>query len=562
MKSTFPKAAKTILSLTVLGLLCACHKENQPPAPTATVPAKSGIVSAEKTSFDEVTAKLDPGGSLYVYLSTEKVLSGLSDRLNTISNFLGSLPGIPGAQVDTINRVFDVVSSCVKDSGVEQISGLGMSSIARETNFYYSKLVVHHYPGQDQGMLWSVMGKTPHPLKELDMLPEDTVMATVLDLDLPLLWSDVQSHLRALHLPVVDQALDQLPSNFAKHTQLDFQKTLDSLSGTYGVILTLDPEKKISLPLPSGAMEIPSPGLAIFAKVNSDLIFDRVDQLAKGNPLVVRLDNSELRMRTMTIPLPLPIDLRPSIARTGDYLILATSDNLIQDLLAVKDGKKKGYKTTAEFARLSQGIPDQGNNFSLVSARFIKSMEQIQQQAMTNQGTLSAAQVKTLQEAFNKGGQDGSYSVGANGSDGWVGYANGSQTIQSAVLPIVAGVGLAAAIAIPNFIKARQAAQGNPTTSAADPQMREYNRIVANLRQLQTAKQLWASQKGKEKGDAVTMEDLAPYLKSGLIKPIADEEYNPQPVGTAPTARLAHELRGHAAGSEITAPARKKRPAA
>jgi hypothetical protein len=211
-------------------------------------------------------------------------------------------------------------------------------------------------------------------------------------------------------------------------------------------------------------MDIPSPGLAIVAKVNSDVIFNRVDELCKGNPLVVRVDTSDLKMRTMTIPLPLPLELRPSIARSGEYLILATSDTLVQDILAVKAGKKKGFKSTEEFARLSQGIPNEGNNFMLVSSQFIKSMSQIQAQALTNKGSMTSAQVESMQHAFNGGATGGNYSVGANGPEGWEGCANGSQSLQSAILPLAAGVGVAAAFAIPNLIKAHQAA--HPAASA------------------------------------------------------------------------------------------------
>jgi hypothetical protein len=314
-------------------------------------------------------------------------------------------------------------------------------------------------------------------------------------------------------------------------------------------------------------MEIPSPGLAIIIKVNSDVIFNRIDEVSKGNPLVSRTDNPDLKMRTVAIPIPLPVDLRPSIARSGDYLLLATTDTMIQDILAVKSGKKKGFKSTAEFARISQGIPDQGNNFSLVGDRFLKSMMEIQRQTLTNKGALTAAQVDSLQHAFNNVTNASAFSVGVNGPDGWEGFANGSQTLQSAILPVVAGIGVAAAVAIPAFVKARQSAQnssGTPSDNGApDSETVQYNHILKNLRLLQTAKQKWAEDKGKQKGDAATLGDLAPYFENGPMKPVNDEEYTPQPVGTPPTARLAHDLHGHAAGSEITAPSpREKKSAA
>src|SRR5271157_1311110 len=131
------------LPLAVLALLCGCQKQEQKPAAPPAAGPRPAIVSAEKTSFDQVTARLDPGGNFYLYLSTEQALSGLSAKMTGISNFIGNLPGVPGEQGQTISKVFDFATTCLKDSGIEQISGVGMSSIAREPGFYYGKLIVH-----------------------------------------------------------------------------------------------------------------------------------------------------------------------------------------------------------------------------------------------------------------------------------------------------------------------------------------------------------------------------------------------------------------------------------
>jgi hypothetical protein len=119
-------------------LLAGCQKneETSPPPPTPAKPAKPAIVSAEKNSFDEVTAKLDKGGNFYLYLSTEQILSGLSNHLTAASNLISALPSIPGTGRETLDKVFAVLGVLVQESGISQISGLGMSSIAREPGFY------------------------------------------------------------------------------------------------------------------------------------------------------------------------------------------------------------------------------------------------------------------------------------------------------------------------------------------------------------------------------------------------------------------------------------------
>ena len=91
-------------------------------------------------------------------------------------------------------------------------------------------------------------------------------------------------------------------------------------------------------------------------------------------------------MRTMPIGLPLPIQLRPSIARSGDYLFFATTDSLIQEAVAVKGGQKPGLKSTDEFKKLSLGVPQQGNSFCFVSKTFSQAMLKFHQGASARAG--------------------------------------------------------------------------------------------------------------------------------------------------------------------------------
>jgi hypothetical protein len=458
----FPMNANSFVSrsvalLSAFLLAAGCHK-NEPAPPTAVAAGAQTpeIVSAEKTSFDEVTAKLNKGGNLFVYLSTEQALRGLSNRISSLSNVASAWPGIPSDARDKLGRALEALNDFAVNSGIDQISGIGMSSIAREPGFYYGKMVIHHYEGQNNGVIWSLFGNTPHPL-QLDLLPESTALALFSDFDLPMAWTNMSNFVAGLDLPPIAAALHQAPIQFHEHTGLDLGDVLHSLDGAYGIIFTLDEHKKITLPVPGHPLEMPSPGLAIVIRVNSDIIFNRVDEALKGNPLVSKVDDPDLKMRTMNIPLPIPIDLRPTVARFGDYLVVASSDTLVREILAVKSGKNKGFTATDEFKKLSQGIPDRGNNFSLVTSAFSRAAVQVHQQFADQQA--AAGQTQPLPQFFSGQSNSFSYSVGVNGPQGWEGFANGNHSMQALVVPAVAAVGAAAAIAVPNFVKARQAAQ-------------------------------------------------------------------------------------------------------
>jgi prepilin-type N-terminal cleavage/methylation domain-containing protein len=69
------------------------------------------------------------------------------------------------------------------------------------------------------------------------------------------------------------------------------------------------------------------------------------------------------------------------------------------------------------------------------------------------------------------------------------------------IMIVVAIIGLLAAIAIPNFIKARATSQSNA--------------CINNLRQIDAANQQWALEHSKQSTDVAANADLAPYLGRG-----------------------------------------------
>jgi hypothetical protein len=436
------------------------------------------------------------------------------------------MPQLKDEDRDNVDKAFGVVTNLIKDSGIEDVSGFGLSSIEIEPGLYRNKALLHHYPGKGDGFLWKFMGKEPHALTGLDLLPANTALAIFSDADVQLLWSVVKDETAQSGFPQAQDMLQKLPEQFEQKTQVKWDQFLNSLGGEFGLVLTLDESNNVPIPLPSGMLEIPEPGLLLVVKVNDDTIFNRIDTELKKNPMVISVDKTDLKMRTMPVPLPLPINLRPTTASSGGYLFIASSDALINEVLAVKSGQTPGLKSTDEFKRLSQNIPDQGNQFTFMSARFGQTMLQIQKQAMNApamQGS-SPAQAQWLQSFYRENRTALSYSVGMNTENGCLTIGNGSQSAAALVLlPAVAVPGMLAAIAIPNFVKARATSQQNA--------------CINNLRMLDAAKNQWALEKSKTTGDVPTKEDLMPYLNKWPVCP-AGGTYTIGAVGERPTCSL------------------------
>lgn len=109
------------------------------------------------------------------------------------------------------------------------------------------------------------------------------------------------------------------------------------------------------------------------------------------------------------------------------------------------------------------------------------------------------------------------------------------------IMIVVAIIGLLAAIAIPNFVKAREQAQ--------------LNAIINNLRIIEGAKDQWALEQKKGTGDLPDWSSgaagIADYLKGGTVKNVVGETYVLNAVGTNTVAVTPVKLGTYLAGSTI-----------
>jgi prepilin-type N-terminal cleavage/methylation domain-containing protein len=93
------------------------------------------------------------------------------------------------------------------------------------------------------------------------------------------------------------------------------------------------------------------------------------------------------------------------------------------------------------------------------------------------------------------------------------------------IMIVVAIIGLLAAIAIPNFVKARGTAQKNA--------------CINNLRQIDGAKEQWALENKKSAGAATTDSEVNGYIKGGAPKCPAGGSYTYGNVDSNPACNIA-----------------------
>ena len=482
-----------LIVLLLAGNGCG-NKEAPTTAPPP--PVKPALVSAEKTSFNEVAAQLDPGGSIYGYLSTRQWLEGLSDRVNSWREAVLSLPDLGDEGRSNLTKAFDVATRLIRNCGVESISGVGVSGIALEKGFYQTKIVAQRDTNSAPVGIWTVFGRAPRPLHELDWLPAETVCAAFSDVDIGGIWSALVKEVDQSGFAEAKAALDRLDSAVQQASGKKPGEWLGSLGGQGGAFLTLSDSNKVGIPLPNGTtLEIGEPGLVLVLKVKDDALFDWIDRTLQANPQVIHTDEGDLRMRTMPLPLPVPMTLRPTVAKHGEYLYFASNDELVKNMMAVKAGKRNGLKTTAEFKRLAQGMPSEGNSFSFVGQRFGDAVQQIQSSILSQaRGQENEAPTLLLRKIFSANQPVSSFVIGGSTAQGWITVGHGTQQPANAILLplVVAPTAIIAGMTLPALAKAKSKAQ-----SIA---------CVNNLRQMGLAARLYADDhNGAYPADFVTM---------------------------------------------------------
>jgi len=92
------------------------------------------------------------------------------------------------------------------------------------------------------------------------------------------------------------------------------------------------------------------------------------------------------------------------------------------------------------------------------------------------------------------------------------------------IMIVVAIIGLLAAIAIPNFVKARETAQKNAC----------YN----NMRMIDSAKHQWALENKQSSSATPTSADLSPYIRGGFPSCPANGTYTIGNMTTLPSCSI------------------------
>ncbi len=336
-------------------------------------PKPEKLVSAEPTCYKEVTAKLNPGGGYYFFMDTRNFGSQLGGMIDKVKEIMLSDKNASDLDVKKAELWFKFAHKIIGESGICEISGIGMSSIAIKKGFYHNKFFLYHCPDADKGLIWKLPGKKPHPLDSLKLLPASTVIAGFFDFNPGFFWKWVRKQAAESGIPELQKGLAKINKELSE-SNFDLDGMLASLDNEMGMLITMDEKKQALFPIPGTQtfLQVPEPAVAIVLKVKDNRVFKYLcKQLKQGKP--VKKPGIELLVFPMNMPMP--VKFMPTIASTKDLLIVASNPDLIEDMLKVRKTGKGGLTETAEFKDMAKHIDLNGNGFKFASPRLSKTIE-------------------------------------------------------------------------------------------------------------------------------------------------------------------------------------------
>jgi hypothetical protein len=316
--------------------------------------------SAVDNTYWQVTSKLDAGGEAFVYVHTEELSRALLAVLESVKRNIASLPESRQAQA---RQGVGMVELMVKGYGLDEISGLGLSSFAVKPGLHRVRFVLHHRPGRNKGLIWNIAGPGPRDLDEMNLLPADTALAFVSDYNISKLmeWiGQVGQKMGGMGGPQASpEQMQALMKSSLQMMGVDADRLFKSYGGRLGFLLTLDPEKRVSLPLGARPLSIPEPAFAVLIRVNDTYLFDTI----KGKlPAAAQAKiGEENGVRKISFPrLPAPIPLEPVIAQNGEWLVAASRGALADEIFA---GSTPRLADNDAFREIAYRLPRRGNGF-------------------------------------------------------------------------------------------------------------------------------------------------------------------------------------------------------
>ncbi|QSH41950.1 hypothetical protein P0136_05385 [Lentisphaerota bacterium ZTH] len=346
----------------------------------------------EQTSFHAVTSQLDPGGTLFFYISSETFIKAVENHYELLKKVIARDLNLAPSDRENAFQILRFVRNVCRNSGFGVVDGAGVSAIKISKDLYRTRMYVHRAKEKQNGILWKVMGMKPEKLKLLQSLPADTIYCDGLIFKPFLFWKWLKDQNADAKSIVVGARLRKVEEFFTAR-QVNMNRFLQCFEGDIGFVITADVKKRMNLPLLAGG-EIQQLDFALYAKVKDSYAFDAMGKLVpqfagkSGNAGVINLG----------LP-PLLPHLKPVVVLRNNYLFIATNEYTVDKIVKTMQGKGPRLVDQPEYKALLQGLPLDGNGFEFFSRRLVTIFGDIFRRAMAHR--MAGNLINDLEKSFS-----------------------------------------------------------------------------------------------------------------------------------------------------------------
>jgi type II secretory pathway pseudopilin PulG len=494
LKFPFSTLAITLLALS------GCGQKPTAPAP----PASAAQTDSAKT-FAATAAHLDTGGDLYLYLRTEEVLGGLAREMDDWKDFLLQAAGadIPEPR-EKIEAWYQLVKRSVLDTGVANLRAFGLSGIELEPGLNRMRSMSYCGDVADRGLLWNLGGRpAPHPIAELDFLPDTTAYAAVMDFDPLVLWTFVEKVMKDIPDEQVRKQADMLPAMAQIWIGMTPKELFESIDSGISIVVTADESATMDIPIENRKITLPRSAAAVLIRVKNDKLYDlivtKLEETIGPMMPITKSEKDGVRLAAIKVPDEGGgIPFKPVIARFGDYVAIASTNDLAMQLARKGPNLPPLMKDTPAFQRFAKLEKLEANSLVYLTERGSNILRTLQMSSF-DAAALPPAYRPKIEQIYDLFSQKYIFSLGRIEKDGissTMYSPGGSKQMIATVMVVPAAI--LAAIAVPAVSESLNVAKAT--------------QALAELRQIEETMKLFEADHNIAVGTVILPGDLEPYI--------------------------------------------------
>jgi hypothetical protein len=449
---------------------------------------------APNADFATVQKHLDPGGSFYFYLDTDDFFATLGADVLPFCELLTA--EMPAESLPNAELVIGFLRDRYPGLGLGSIAGFGSSGRGDGSTGLSINRAFLHLRGERVGLM-KLTTTVSRPSATLNFPPGETMIFSTAR-TAPAQWIATLRETAALIGPQSGEAILNMGlAMMDMQSQMPMQKILESIDGEVALALAPQLGATISMPVEEGGepMDVPRPDVYLAVQTTNPLLRDSL----KTRLGLMQLEVSDQQVGNTTfsvVPFPDAYEgCQLSFTHDGSFFYASnTSAELLAAAIERQRVKSGGLAESAELAMLTEGLPTEytslvfvsGAVMPLVSERVVSKIEKESEREIAQKMSGLLGSLYSLHQRV---------AISRNTEEGIEWVAREKRDSRTTIAMIGAfPIGIATAIAVPSFLRAREFSQRNACQE--------------NQAKIDAAKQQWALETNAASDAVPTWEDL------------------------------------------------------